>query len=78
MLTMRCFTSFSEQVALCWRYTSFNASRRLLCSEVSAMSTVCILQILFHCPICFGKQAQQSAPQFGGGRSAVLCDAWHR
>ena len=36
------------------------------------MSTVCILQILVPLPYLFGKQAQQSAPQFGGGRSAVL------
>ena len=36
------------------------------------MSTVCIFADSVPLPYLFGKQAQQSAPQFGGGRSAVF------
>ena len=55
----------------CWRYTSFNASRRLLCSGERDVGGVYFADSV-PLPYLFGKQAQQSAPQFGGGRSAAV------
>ena len=77
MLTMRCFTSFSgAECALLAIQLLFNASRRLFCSEVSAMSTVCILQILFHCLSVLEGKRPASATQFGRWRPAAACDVF--